>query len=143
MFLFVFVNWYCFLIISSSDVINKEKASKLSSHSKREDFEMRVFFIYVREWLFSFWKRILILCVTSSFFALSIVKSINEIESSLIVKLSFEQKFKPDPRVDVWPGWTDQSSQLDSRIDVWRILSSLFETSYIWKDEKKFFVSSI
>ncbi len=51
--------------------------------------------------------------------------------SSLAVELGFGQKFKPDPRVDVRPDWTDQSSQPDSRIDVRRILSSLFETSYI------------
>ncbi len=52
-------------------------------------------------------------------------------ESSLAVELGFGQKFKSDPRVDVRPGWTDQSSQSDLRIDVRRILSSLFETSYI------------
>jgi hypothetical protein len=50
---------------------------------------------------------------------------------SLAVGLGFGQKFKSDPRVDVRPGWTDQSSQLDPRIDVRRVLSSLSETSYI------------
>jgi hypothetical protein len=50
---------------------------------------------------------------------------------SLAVELSFGQKFKSDPRVDVRPDWTDQSSQFDSKIDVRRVLSSLFETSYI------------
>jgi hypothetical protein len=63
--------------------------------------------------------------------------------TSLAVELGFGQKFKPDPRVDVRPGWTDQSSQPDLRVDVRRVLSSLSETSYILKDEKKFFVSSI
>jgi hypothetical protein len=52
-------------------------------------------------------------------------------KSSLAVELSFGQKFKSDPRVDVRPDWTDQSSQPDSRIDVRRVLPSLFETSYI------------
>jgi hypothetical protein len=51
--------------------------------------------------------------------------------SSLAVELGFGQKFKPDPRVDVRPGWTDQSSQPDPRVDVRRVLSSLSETSYI------------
>jgi hypothetical protein len=50
---------------------------------------------------------------------------------SLAVELGFGQKFKPVPRVDVRPNWTDQSSQPDPRIDVRRILSSLSETSYI------------
>jgi hypothetical protein len=68
---------------------------------------------------------------------------VNVVQFSLMIELSFGQKFKPDPRVDVWPGWTDQSSQFDSRVDVRRILSDSFETSYIWKDEKNFFVSSI
>jgi hypothetical protein len=51
--------------------------------------------------------------------------------SSLIVELSFGQKFIFDPRVDVRSSWTDQSFQFDLRIDVRRVLSSLFETSYI------------
>jgi hypothetical protein len=51
--------------------------------------------------------------------------------NSLAVELGFEQKFKSDPRIDVRSSWTDQSSQFDLRIDVRRILSSLFETSYI------------
>jgi hypothetical protein len=55
----------------------------------------------------------------------------NDDFDNLTVELSFEQKFKFDSRVDVWSNWTDQSSQLDSRTDVRRILSSLFETSYI------------
>ncbi len=50
---------------------------------------------------------------------------------SLAVGLGFGQKFKPDPRVDVRPGWTDQSSQPDPRVGVRRVLPSLFETSYI------------
>jgi hypothetical protein len=50
---------------------------------------------------------------------------------SLAVGSGFGQKFKPDPRVDVRPGWTDQSSQLDPRIGVRRVLPSLSETSYI------------
>jgi hypothetical protein len=50
---------------------------------------------------------------------------------SLAVGLGFGQKFKPDPRIDVRSGWTDQSSQFDLRIYVRRILSSLSETSYI------------
>jgi hypothetical protein len=50
---------------------------------------------------------------------------------SLTVGLGFGQKFKPDPRVDVRPGWTDQSSQPDPRVDVRRVLPSLYETSYI------------
>ncbi len=53
------------------------------------------------------------------------------ISNSLAVDLSFGQKFKPDPRVDVRPGWTDQSSQLDSKVDVRRVLPSLFNISYI------------
>jgi hypothetical protein len=52
-------------------------------------------------------------------------------EYSLAVGLGFGQKFKPDPRVDVRPGWTDQSSQSDPRVDVRRVLPSLSETSYI------------
>jgi hypothetical protein len=63
--------------------------------------------------------------------------------TSLAVGLGFGQKFKPDPRVGVRPGWTDQSSQPDPRVGVRRVLPSLSETSYIWKGEKKFFVSSI
>ncbi len=50
---------------------------------------------------------------------------------SLFVELGFEQKFKSDSRIDVRSNWIDQSSQFDSRIDVRRVLSSLFETSYI------------
>ncbi len=50
---------------------------------------------------------------------------------SLAVELGFGQKFKSDPRVDVRPGWTDQSSQLDLRVGVRRILSSPSDTSYI------------
>jgi hypothetical protein len=50
---------------------------------------------------------------------------------SLAVELGFGQKFKPDPRVDVRPNWTDQSSQPDPRVGVRRILPSLSETSYI------------
>jgi hypothetical protein len=53
------------------------------------------------------------------------------IKTSLAVELGFGQKFKSDPRVDVRPGWTDQSSQPDPRVDVRRVLSSLSETSYI------------
>jgi hypothetical protein len=48
---------------------------------------------------------------------------------SLAVELGFGQKFKPDPRVDVRSGWTDQSFQFDPRIDVWRVLSSLFDVN--------------
>jgi hypothetical protein len=59
------------------------------------------------------------------------VDSILNDANSLAVELGFGQKFKPDPRVDVRPGWTDQSSQPDLRVDVRRILSSLSETSYI------------
>jgi hypothetical protein len=70
-------------------------------------------------------------------------RSCEDTVRSLTVELSFEQKFKLDPRIDVRSNWTDQSSQFDLRIDVRRVLSSLFETSYIWKGEKKFFVSSI
>jgi hypothetical protein len=66
-----------------------------------------------------------------------------QVADSLAVGLGFGQKFKPDPRVGVRPGWTDQSSQPDPRVGVRRVLPSLFETSYIWKGEKKFFVSSI
>jgi hypothetical protein len=65
------------------------------------------------------------------------------VQISLAVELGFGQKFKPDPRVDVRPDWTDQSSQTDPRVDVRRVLPSLSETSYIEKGEKKFFVSSI
>jgi hypothetical protein len=50
---------------------------------------------------------------------------------SLAVELGFGQKFKPDPRVDVRPGWTDRSSQPDPRVGVRRVLPSLSETSYI------------
>jgi hypothetical protein len=57
--------------------------------------------------------------------------SIKTMLTSLAVELGFGQKFKPDPRVDVRPGWTDQSSQSDPRVDVRRVLSSLSETSYI------------
>jgi hypothetical protein len=56
---------------------------------------------------------------------------ISELVNSLTVELGFGQKFKPDPRIDVRPDWTDQSSQFDLKIDVRRVLSSLFETSYI------------
>jgi hypothetical protein len=48
---------------------------------------------------------------------------------SLTVESGFEQKFKPDPRVDVLSDWTDQRFQSDSRIDVRRILSSLFDAN--------------
>jgi hypothetical protein len=58
-------------------------------------------------------------------------KQFKKILNSLAVELSFGQKFKSDPRVDVRPGWTDQSSQPDPRVDVRRVLSSLSETSYI------------
>jgi hypothetical protein len=51
--------------------------------------------------------------------------------TSLAVGLGSGQKFKPDPRVGVRPGWTDQSSQPDPRVGVRRVLSSLSETSYI------------
>jgi hypothetical protein len=51
--------------------------------------------------------------------------------SSLAVGLGFGQKFKPDPRVGVRPGWTDQSSQSDPRVGVRRVLPSLSETSYM------------
>jgi hypothetical protein len=51
------------------------------------------------------------------------------VEANLIVELSFGQKFKFNPRVDVRSGWTDQSFQFDSRIDVWRIMSSLFDAN--------------
>jgi hypothetical protein len=50
--------------------------------------------------------------------------------NSLTVESDFEQKFKFDPRIDVRSNWTDQSSQFDLRIDIRRILSSLFEISY-------------
>jgi hypothetical protein len=50
---------------------------------------------------------------------------------SLAVGLGFGQKFKPDPRVGVRPGWTDRSSQPDPRVGVRRVLPSLSETSYI------------
>jgi hypothetical protein len=55
---------------------------------------------------------------------------------SLIVELSFGQKFKLDPRVDVRPDWTDQSSQSDSEIDVRRVLSSLSELTIYRKMRK-------
>ncbi len=55
----------------------------------------------------------------------------DDLADSLAVELGFGQKFKPDPRVGVRPGWTDQSSQSDPRVGVRRILSSLSETSYI------------
>ncbi len=48
---------------------------------------------------------------------------------SLIVESSFGQKFKSDPRVDVLSRWTYQRFQFDSRIDVRRILSSLFDAN--------------
>ncbi len=47
--------------------------------------------------------------------------------TSLIVKLGFEQKFKFDSRVGDLRGWTYERFQLNSRIDVRRVLSSLFE----------------
>ncbi len=88
-----------------------------------------------------------IIVIMSSSFVVRLEKKKNRkmtfVVFSLTVELSFGQKFKPDPRVDVRPDWTDQSSQPDPRIDVRRVLPSLFETSYIWKGEKKFFVSSI
>jgi hypothetical protein len=59
------------------------------------------------------------------------VETHHSIEISLAVGLGFGQKFKPDPRVDVRSGWTDQSPQPDLRVDVRRVLSSLSETSYI------------
>ncbi len=77
------------------------------------------------------------------FYELQKVLAIESYKASLAVELSFGQKFKPNPRVDVRSGWTDQSSQPDPRVDVRRVLPSLSETSYIWKGEKKFFVSSI
>ncbi len=52
-------------------------------------------------------------------------KSIN----SLAVGLGFEQKFKPDPRVDVLSGWTHEIFQSNPRVDVRRVLSSLPETN--------------
>ncbi len=55
---------------------------------------------------------------------------------SLTVELGFGQKFKPDPRVDVRPGWTDQSSQPDPRVGVRRILPSLFELAIYRKVRK-------
>ncbi len=72
----------------------------------------------------------------------SLIRSISVV-NSLAVELDFGQKFKPDPRVGVRPGWTDQSSQPDPRVGVRRVLPSLSETSYIWKGEKKLFVSLI
>jgi hypothetical protein len=56
--------------------------------------------------------------------------------SSLIVELGFGQKFKPDPRIDVRSGWTDQSSQPDPRVDVRRVLPSLSELAIYRKVRK-------
>jgi hypothetical protein len=50
-------------------------------------------------------------------------------ETSLAVGSGFGQKFKPDPRVGVLPGWTGQRFQPDPRIDVRRVLSSLFDVN--------------
>jgi hypothetical protein len=69
--------------------------------------------------------------IESSRKSLTIIFIDHFVLSSLAVGLGFGQKFKPDPRVGVRPGWTDQSSQPDPRVDVRRVLSSLSETSYI------------
>jgi hypothetical protein len=58
-----------------------------------------------------------------------VTRSVLAVEFSLAVGSGFGQKFKPDPRVDVLPDWTDQRFQFDSRIDVRRILSSLFDVN--------------
>jgi hypothetical protein len=73
--------------------------------------------------------RLLVVFMSFSSRDVNIMKWISS--CSLAVELGFGQKFKLDPRIDVRPDWTDQSSQLDPRIDVRRVLSSLFETSYI------------
>ncbi len=78
-----------------------------------------------------------------SYFIRSVVENTCYTVNSLAVESGFGQKFKPDPRVGVRPGWTDQSSQPDPRVGVRRVLPSLSETSYIEKGEKKFFVNSI
>jgi hypothetical protein len=47
----------------------------------------------------------------------------------LTVGLGFGKKFKPDPRIDVRSSGSDQRFQLNLRVDVRRMLSSLFDAN--------------
>ncbi len=70
-----------FLIILSSDAINRESMSETRLHSMRSKIERLATFIHHCEWFLSSREMILISCVKSSFLASLIVKLITSIES--------------------------------------------------------------
>jgi hypothetical protein len=115
----------CFLL--SIAIVNS-----FSSMTMYLIFKYFVFCRYLMQWFAAMrWSDSELIKNSISLLAVLTMFDLITVANSLAVGLGFGQKFKPDPRVGVRPGWTDQSSQPDPRVDVRRVLPSLSETSYI------------